>query len=127
MCLSRNRQPVLWLLVACLLAVRALVPSGWMPVAEDDGIRIALCTGQGTVMARLDDQGRLHRDGAPDNAPRETCPYATVTAPFDVPAGPVIAAASAAPVLVNRPSLTAALIAARKSLRPPARGPPAFA
>ena len=126
--IDRRRHPALfWLLAAALLAVKALVPSGWMPVASEGGIRIALCTGAGTTMARLDPQGRLHRDGAPESPVREACPYATAATPFVLASPPTLAEPVVLPAIPDAPALVAALIAARRALRPPARGPPAFA
>lgn len=124
----RRPLPILWLLAAALLAVKALVPTGWMPVvAGDGGIRIALCTSQGTVLATLDADGTVHRDGAPESGNRDTCPFATVAAAFDLAAPPAMPPAFAASPFSARPLPVAAMVAARRALRPPARGPPAFA
>lgn len=123
----RRHSTLFWLLAAALLAVKALVPSGWMPVASEGGIRIALCTGAGTTMATLDPQGRLHRDGEPESAVQEACPYATAAAPFVLAVPPVLADAPLPAAGLEPAALVAALIAARRALRPPARGPPASA
>ncbi|MCK9541671.1 MAG: DUF2946 family protein [Novosphingobium sp.] len=132
----RRHMPALWLLAAAVLMVRALVPSGWMPSVEDGGVRIVLCTGQGPVMATLERDGQIRHDGGEHTGGehtegtqdvRDTCPFGTVAQPFHPPApvalpGPLPLAAP-----LDTPAPAVALIAARKALRPPARGPPAFA
>lgn len=123
----RRHSTLFWLIAAALLAVKALVPSGWMPVASEGGIRIALCTGSGTTMATLDPEGRLHRDGEPESPVQEACPFATAATPFVLASPPTLAEPPLPAAAIEPPALVAALIAARRALRPPARGPPAFA
>ncbi|PLK27305.1 hypothetical protein C0V78_10720 [Novosphingobium sp. TH158] len=118
------------LLAVIALLIRAAVPSGWMPVAQDGGIHIAICSGSGPMEMVLSKDGTLQREGAPQvpQAPRDPCPYGVAPAmAFDVPA----------PVLLPPPPLVqpeaharAQAFAARsfpRSLRPPSRGPPALA
>lgn len=115
----------LLLLTAALLA-RAALPAGWMPVAQDGGVRIAICTGQGAVMAVLGPDGKIHRD-APE-APRNPCPFGMAGGePFALP---TLAPLPAAPLMLEQTpvaALAAIELTIRRSLRPPARGPPAFA
>jgi hypothetical protein len=121
---------LVWLLVAVLIGAKALVPSGWMPVAAADGVRIALCTGQGPVIATIDASGHVHKygqkDGAPQAPARETCPFATLALTTPLPASPVLAPAAPvrpAPVHLAQPRS----LAPAHAPRPPARGPPLFA
>ena len=55
------RHPLILPLLALLLATRALVPTGWMPVADAGGVHITLCTGQGMVGATLNHLRCLRR------------------------------------------------------------------
>jgi len=124
----RRHTPALWLIAAVVLMVRALVPSGWMPsVEQDGGIRILLCTGQGTTIATLTHDGNIKGgDDGESSTTRETCPYGVIAQPFDVPDAIALPEAQPAPDGISQPRPVLALIVARKGLRPPARGPPAF-
>lgn len=126
---SRHRRHSLaLLLIAAALALRALVPVGWMPAAHDGTVRIALCSEGGQQFVVLGPDGRLHKDAPAPVQPRDPCPFGlTAHAAADLP--PVVAlplppAALAAMVF---PALHAARLVAWRALRPPARGPPAFA
>ncbi|MFM5930903.1 MAG: hypothetical protein ACKOPQ_08350 [Novosphingobium sp.] len=110
--------------------MRAMVPSGWMPVADGEGIRIAICSGSGPMEMVLDRDGGLHRDSGPaaPAAPRDPCPFGLASAlAADVPA-PV--AVPAAPIALPDEHARAVSFAARpfaRGLMPPARGPPEHA
>lgn len=122
-----RRSPILWFVLVALLVTRATVPAGWMPVANADGVRITLCTGQGLVAATLDAQGRIHHGEPQPEPPRETCPYATLAHGADLPTLPALAAP---PILHAEPPLPSAapqLVATLHAPRPPTRGPPALA
>lgn len=119
----------LWLL-ALVLALRSLVPTGWMPTAGDDGIRVLLCTGSGPVALVLhpggDHRDGDHRDG--DGAPgeiRDPCPFAVAlgkAAPPPPPDAEIAPAVAHAQAHVAMLATIGAIV--RRSLRPPARGPP---
>lgn len=127
---SRSISPAV-LLIALLAAIlpRVLVPSGWMPVAGVDGVRIEICTGSGATTMIMDRGGGLHREGeAPAPRPRDPCPFGIGMAPaLDLPAVAALPLASAALARPAAPILFAARLVAWRNLRPPARGPPAFA
>lgn len=121
----RRLSPVsFWLLIAAALALRLAAPPGWMPVAESDGIRVALCSGGGATTALLD-------TGVPakgSSEARDPCPYGLAgAAALDLPRLPELSLAPAALVLLFMPMLLAARLTAWRALRPPARGPPQFA
>ncbi|PVX29010.1 hypothetical protein [Sphingomonas pokkalii] len=50
---STHARRVFALLLLCVLAIRAAIPTGYMPVAYAHGITISFCTGQGAVKAFL--------------------------------------------------------------------------
>lgn len=121
------RTTLLWLLIAALLCVKALVPSGWMPVAGQDGVRIALCTGAGPVVAVMDADGKVHKDAPGHETPRETCPYGMPTTGAALPDLPVLAPLLE-PQALPQPVLRAVAIAPYPhGPRPPTRGPPPLA
>lgn len=109
------------LLLAATLLLRAAVPSGFMPVADQHGVRVAICTGSGPATVTID-PGPPQKD-----PPRDPCPYGLATGDaLDLPVAIVVPAAPAF-VAVSYPGLAAARLTAWRALRPPARGPPAFA
>lgn len=109
------------LLLAATLALRIATPAGTMPVADEHGIRVAVCSGSGASFVEID-------PGLPGKqAPRDPCPYGlAMGGALDVP--PVLALPMA-PQFAQAiyPGLVAARLTAWHALRPPARGPPAFA
>ena len=126
-CARRLSRPILWLLIAALLGVKALVPAGWMPEARGDGIRIALCTGAGPAVALLDSNGRIHKDGSGDNSRRDICPFGTLAAAADLPGLPALALPPAPEAQPHTPLWADTAIPLPFSPRPPARGPPLLA
>jgi hypothetical protein len=120
------RFALFWLLAAAALLLRAGLPAGWMPQASESGIRIALCTGDGAVMATLGDDGKVHKDAPAPQAPHDPCPFGLALAAADVPVAPLFAILPPAPVAAPPMALAEAEKRIRRSIRPPARGPPAF-
>jgi len=58
-----SRRPRLMVvLLALTMAMRVIVPSGFMPVADGDMIRVALCSGAGGQTVWLDKAGQVHKD-----------------------------------------------------------------
>lgn len=122
MSVLRRLNPVfVLLLLVATLGLRLAIPAGYMPVADEHGIRVQICTGAGTTFVELD-PGTSGQE-----QPRDPCPYGiAMGAALDAPEAPVLAEAPvhAAPAYAGL--IPARLVAAR-SLRPPARGPPVFA
>lgn len=119
--LRRLNPAFVMLLLVATLGLRLAIPAGYMPVADEHGIRVQICTGAGTTWVELD-SGTSGQD-----QPRDPCPYGlAMGAALDVPHLPVLADAPAYAEPVW-PGLVPARLVAARSLRPPARGPPAFA
>jgi hypothetical protein len=115
-----------WLLLASAFAVRAAVPAGWMPVNTDRGIAVVLCSGQGAVAMELAPDGTLHP--RQQETPRDPCPFGVAgSQPLDRASPPELPLPPAVQAQQLTPALIAARLAAWHALRPPARGPPAFA
>jgi hypothetical protein len=121
-----RRHPLILPLLALLLATRALLPVGWMPVAGQGGAHITLCTGQGMVDAVLGPDGKLHKAGG-DQSHHDPCPYGTLGHAADTPTLPQLAAAPA-PQLEPHVALSVEqIVAGLHAPRPPTRGPPLLA
>lgn len=123
MTLLRRLHPAFaMLLLAATLALRLAVPAGYMPVADEHGIRVEICTGTGKAFVEID-------PGSPnDSQPRDPCPFGLGGGPaLDAPPPPAVSGAPAALADHPYPGLVAARLIAWRALRPPARGPPALA
>lgn len=109
-------------LIGLALALRVLVPAGWMP-SERGGFAITMCSGSAMESAWIDADGKLHKQ-APSSG-GEHCAFAGLGAPMlasDIPAP-----ATLAPRANEAPALSQALASVGRGLAappPPATGPP---
>ena len=111
-------------LIGLALAVRVLVPSGWMP-DQARGFAITLCTGAGAEAAWVDADGNIHKK-APATAPDHPCAFAGMAAPM---LGGDAAVAIVAPASVELAAPVRPLVAIGQGLAappPPSTGPPAI-
>ncbi|MCU6454736.1 hypothetical protein LPN01_11675 [Sphingomonas sp. A2-49] len=118
-------------LALLVLAVKLLVPAGFMVGVVDGRAVLQICSGTGPVVAMRMAGGHgghaaaTHGHERGDEAQAETpCPFAALTQSVAVP---IDAAAVAAPVLAAMTAIPMAMAAAWPSarhLRPPPRGPP---
>ena len=91
-------------LLALALIVRALVPTGWMPVATAHGVTLELCAGQSmspTVAMR-----HGHHDGGKAAMPDHPCAFAGLGMAADTAPPPVMPAAGARSGVAVRPART---------------------
>lgn len=118
--LRRLHPAIAALLLAATLALRIATPAGYMPVADEHGLRVAICSGSASSFVEID-------PGLPGKqAPRDPCPYGlAMGGALNVPS---VLALPMAPKFAPEiyPGLVAARLTAWHALRPPARGPPAF-
>ena len=127
--MMRRRIPNLvlfWLALLALAGGRAFLPSGWMPVAGETGVRIALCTGSGPVVAWIDDKGRVHKDSPDDQSPKDHCPFGVLAHGAALPSLPALAAVPPNTNLLPVPLPQVRPMARAYAPRPPTRGPPAL-
>jgi len=116
------RSPLVQLLLVAML-VRALVPVGFMPAADNGWPALQICGPAAALLAA--DEGALLTDGGtthPGSA-HEACPFAL--SPAAAPLPPLSTAAVFLPVASSAPddpALTPAASAAPDAHRP--RGPP---
>lgn len=110
------RQPGLLFIAACVaaLALRLILPAGWMPAASADGVMIVLCSG-----AELTGDPAL-----PAGAPDQPCDYALALGPLLL-AGALLLALLVLPLLPLAPLPLAGLALRHHRPRPPGQGPPA--
>lgn len=139
MFLTHNALAALLIVVA--LAMKALVPAGFMPMLFEGRVVIALCSGSGPATTMVDAAGMHHgatmashhgghgKSHSPqhDNKP-QPCAFSGLTAPTLAGTDPVVLAIAIAFVLTLGLRMVVALPARRSvRLRPPLRGPPAIA
>lgn len=122
------RQRLFLWLAAFALAVRVLVPSGYMP-AQGKGFEMTLCTGDGMVTAWVDDQGNVHKgEKAPDGKGDHPCAFSGVGALVEAKAP---AGTAALPLATSEnPPIGLGLAHVGRGLAappPPPTGPPLFA
>ncbi len=82
------RQPNLMLaLVALTLVLRVIVPGGFMPTTDADGmVRIAMCSGTGPQTAWLDKSGQVHKEAPGKNQhDPQPCGFGALAQGADVP------------------------------------------
>lgn len=129
--LARDHACIAALLLAAVLALRVLVPAGFMPMAGADGrLTVMVCSGEGSRAMTIVIPGLGEGRGKPAPADRDKaggpCAFAGHAAPWLSSVDPVllIAALAAVAMLALFASRPFALRTAAH-LRPPLRGPPA--
>ncbi|MBD8617586.1 hypothetical protein IFT67_01470 [Sphingomonas sp. CFBP 13728] len=124
-----------WLIV-CALAMKILVPAGFMPVVSGGTVTIQICGGtapttmvtmiaKATMMAKTM-PGMMHHQDKGDHQSREMpCAFSGLSAPSLAAVDPLLLAIAIAFIVAmgfRRTSTTP--VAAPAYLRPPLRGPP---
>lgn len=122
--------------IACAMALRMLVPLGWMPVSDGHGFRITMCTGSGPMdmavampgMAMHHGDDHTGQDHGQQPMQDHPCTFAHLALSFAEPVLPVLALPplARAEALAARP-LTLAIGRGLAAPPPPATGPPALA
>ena len=132
--MRKVRNPFLILValmfVAALVA-RAALPTGWMPAQSNGVIRVMLCSGKGAIELPVrpanDDSGHSGK-GQGDRTPHDPCPFGTALGKaFDLPSPVVVDTIRLVVPPESGPEQVVARLVAARGIRPPARGPPAFA
>lgn len=118
---------LLWFAVVALLGGRALFPAGWMPITGEGGVRIALCSGSGPVIATIDGEGRVHTGEDQPQARHDSCAFAVLAHAADLPAAARLPDPGLLPALPPQPLRHDAWEVEAHAPRPPTRGPPALA
>lgn len=126
---ARHYSALLWLLAVLAICVRAAVPSGWMPVVDQGGIRIEICSGSGPMAIVIERDGSLQDERAPHApAPRDPCPSGTAPAmAADLPKSIEFAPPPLTEPQDHARAAAFAALAFARSVKPPATGPPSLA
>ena len=118
--------------LACALALRMLVPQGWMPVSDGHGFRITMCSGRGPMEMDMVMPGMAMKHGHSDHGQQpmqdHPCTFAHLALALAEPVLPALALPplARAEALAGKP----AGIAIGRGLAappPPATGPPVLA
>jgi hypothetical protein len=115
-------------LIVLALALRVIIPSGFMPSSER-GFALTICTGMDTQTVWMDKSGKLHKEDPSKgkSVEHQPCAFAgaamaadVLSAEFQIAMAPV---ALAIPVFAKREVSVGAGLAAPP---PPAIGPPSY-
>jgi len=111
------------LIVAAALAVRVLVPAGYMPTLDNGRVVIGICSGAGPKMMAIAIPGLDHHDDG--DRVQNPCAFADLALPMIGGADPIQLAGALLFILAVA-LLLAETLPPRASprLRPPLRGPP---
>ncbi|MEG3146479.1 DUF2946 family protein [Sphingomonas sp. RT2P30] len=127
--LFRRHARLAWLMVTLALAMKVLVPAGFMPVFGAKGVAIVICSGSGPMTATMAMPG-MATPGGDHDAPGKheaPCAFAGLAAP-GLGGADIIQLAIALAAIVAFGVLFTPI--ARRPiwafLRPPLRGPPAL-
>ena len=115
-------------LIVLALAVRVVIPSGWMPSTER-GFALTICTGMDTQTVWMDSKGKLHKQhpARGKSVEHQQCASAGTAMASDLPAANVHVAM--APVAQPLQVFSEHEVAVGKGLAappPPAIGPPSY-
>jgi hypothetical protein len=111
------------------LAVRMIVPAGWMPSVVAGQTVITLCTGAGMVEAWVDADGKIHKESpAKKGTGDPPCAFTGLTAAADTPMLEVssLPLPFAPQLLPNNAATAVAIGLGLAAPPPPATAPPAL-
>jgi hypothetical protein len=125
-CLLQDRLTALWL-IALALAMKVLVPAGYMPAVSDGRMIVQLCSEGGPKTMVMNIAGLKQAPGEDGHEVKADmpCAFSGLSAPLLGSIPPALTAGAILVILALglRP-LAAPAAAATPHLRPPLRGPP---
>lgn len=114
-------------LIALALAVRVIVPAGFMPAEQAGRIVVMVCTGMGPQQVAIDVPGLPGKQDGASRVAGQPCAFAGLGLDLMPGADPVLLIAALAFILALGFVAVAAVRVARvRQLWPPMRGPPVF-
>ncbi|WP_026359353.1 hypothetical protein [Sphingomonas sp. PR090111-T3T-6A] len=131
---SRPARPrtIALALLACALTLRLLVPAGWMPVADAQGLHLVLCSGSGplempSAHAMTGMKGMHHHGHHDPSMPDHPCAFAGLGVALAEPLLPLLALpVRAVAVRLDHAGEMVAIGRGLAAPPPPATGPPAL-
>ena len=125
--LISTHRPLFAALLVLALAMRAAIPSGWMP-SSDGHTTFTICTGSGMVDAWVDASGKLHKSDPAKSGKHEIpCAFSGIGAAIASAASPPIAAIELRPIAAPVARLVTVSIGQGLTAPPPPQtGPPAL-
>jgi hypothetical protein len=127
--LCRVHRRFAMLAILAVLALRLMMPAGFMPTIADGHITVGVCSGTGSTMVTIAIPGLKpdRPDGTQHNA-EAPCAFAGLAMPALPAADPILLAIAIAFVFaIGRLAVDRVRVAAPARLRPPLRAPPATA
>ena len=126
---SRSHKAFALAVLACALALRLLVPQGWMPVSDAHGFRLTLCSGTGPMdmpMASMPGMAAQHdKSGHDQPAAEHSCPFANLALALAEPVVPALTSPTVFTVEAIDPRPLAVTIGRGLAAPPPpSTGPP---
>lgn len=125
-----SHRAIAGLVIALALAMKVLMPAGFMPTMTDGRMVVSVCSGTGSTTMVVTIPGMKHGDGEPrgDGKPEAPCAFAGLSMPSLAAADPLVLALAILFVMATglRP-ITVLRVAAPQFLRPPLRAPPTTA
>jgi len=122
------RRPLALWLIAVALAMKALVPGGYMVGQQGTALTIAICgdaAGANLIRKIVVPQRETPEDLASHHAKGTACPYSALDMAGTAGTDPSLLVLALAFILaVGLAPLVAPALSARLHLRPPLRGPP---
>jgi hypothetical protein len=115
-------------LILLALAVRVVIPSGWMPSAER-GFALTICTGMDTQTVWMDKSGKLHKEDPAKgkSVEHQPCAFAGAAMASDLPSANLhLPMPPVALPIVAFATHEVAVGTGLAAPPPPAIGPPAY-
>lgn len=118
-------------MIAFALAMKLLVPAGFMPIESGGQIVIGMCSGTGPIKMAMTIPGLKHGQSDDDGhhgKAEQPCAFSSLSAPSLAAADPIVlAAAILFATAIIRHLASPSVVVAPTHLRPPLRGPPVTA
>ncbi len=113
--------------ILCALAVRMIIPAGWMPSAERS-FAVTVCTGVNMSKVWIDTKGKIHKTDPSKHktADHEPCAFAGMAMAADITAPLLIAILSGPEYRQITVPISASIGRGLAAPPPPATGPPSL-
>jgi hypothetical protein len=122
---SMRHKALALAVLACALAMRLLVPQGWMPVSDGHGLRFVLCSGTGPMEMTMAMPGMAsHHDPSGHDRSMQDHPNAFANLGLTLAEPMIVKPLLLAAVALEPKPLTVAIGRGLAAPPPPSTGPP---